>query len=39
MDEMLLKILYNPALKPGMTEAEARPIVYTLAARMTGGAS
>jgi hypothetical protein len=39
MDEQLLQILYNPALRPGMTEAEVRPIVFDLAARMVGGAS
>ncbi|MBI1171792.1 DUF2927 domain-containing protein [bacterium] len=36
-DEMMLRILYNPALHPGMTEAEARPIVQTLASRLLGG--
>lgn len=36
-DELMLKMLYNPALRPGMTEAEARPIVESLAARLTGG--
>lgn len=39
MDEAMLRILYNPALRPGMSEAEARPIVFDLAARMLGGAS
>ena len=39
MDEAMLRILYNPLLVPGMTEAEARPIVFDLAARLTGGAS
>lgn len=39
MDEAMLRILYNPALRPGMTEAEARPIIFDLAAQMTGGAS
>lgn len=39
MDEQMLRILYNPALKPGMTEPEARPVVFDLAARMLGGAS
>lgn len=39
MDEAMLRILYNPALRPGMTETEARPIVFNLAARMQGGAS
>lgn len=38
-DEMMLRILYNPALRPGMTEAEARPIVETLARRLMGGES
>ncbi|MCA0997846.1 DUF2927 domain-containing protein [Alloyangia pacifica] len=37
MDEMLLKILYDPQLKPGMDAATARPIVQDLAAQMTGG--
>lgn len=30
-DELLLKILYDPRLRPGMTEAEARPIVLKIA--------
>lgn len=38
-DEMLLRILYSPELRPGMTAAEARPIVKSLARRMTGGDS
>ncbi|WP_226622231.1 DUF2927 domain-containing protein [Alloyangia pacifica] len=37
MDEMLLKILYDPQLKPGMDAAAARPIVADLAAQLTGG--
>ena len=36
-DELMLKMLYDPALRTGMTEAEARPIVQSLAARLTGG--
>ena len=36
-DEMLLRILYDPRLRPGMHEAEARPIVETIAAELTGG--
>ena len=36
-DELMLKMLYTPALRPGMTEAEARPIVESLATRLTGG--
>lgn len=39
MDELMLRILYNPTLRPGMTEAEARPFVQTLASRLTGGES
>ncbi len=38
-DELMLKMLYNPALRPGMTEYEARPIVESLAARLLGGNS
>lgn len=38
-DELMLKILYDPALHPGMTKAEARPIVETLASRLMGGNS
>lgn len=39
MDEAMLRILYNPALRPGMTEAEARPIVQELATKLMGGGS
>ena len=38
-DELLLQMLYDPRLRPGMTEAEARPIVQTIAAELTGGDS
>ncbi len=38
-DELMLRLLYNPALRPGMTEDEARPIVNTLATRLMGGES
>jgi hypothetical protein len=38
-DEMMLRILYNPALRPGMTEAEARPIIQSLANALMGGDS
>lgn len=38
-DELMLRMLYNPALRPGMTEAEARPIVESLASRLLGGES
>jgi len=37
-DELLLKMLYDPRLTPGMSEAEARPIVNQIAAELTGGA-
>ncbi|MTH77192.1 DUF2927 domain-containing protein [Paracoccus aestuariivivens] len=30
-DELLLKILYDPRLRPGMNEAEARPIILQIA--------
>lgn len=36
-DELLLRMLYDPRLKPGMTAAEARPIVETIAAELMGG--
>jgi hypothetical protein len=36
MDALMLRILYNPALRPGMTAAEARPIVQMLARAMMG---
>jgi len=38
-DEMMLRLLYNPALRPGMTVDEARPIVEKLAAKIMGGPS
>jgi hypothetical protein len=38
-DELMLQILYSPALSPGMTGAEARPIVETLANNLFGGDS
>ncbi len=38
-DELMLRMLYSPALRPGMTEAEARPIIDALAARLLGGES
>lgn len=33
-DERLLKMLYDPRLRPGMNEAEARPIVTRIAAEL-----
>ena len=35
-DEMLLRILYDPALKPGMTLEQARPIIRQIIAGRTG---
>jgi hypothetical protein len=36
-DELMLRILYSPELRPGMSPVEARPIVESLARRLTGG--
>lgn len=36
-DELMLKMLYSPELRTGMTEAEAAPIVRSLATRLAGG--
>ena len=38
-DEQLLRILYSEDLRPGMSAAEARPIVFSLARRLTGSDS
>ncbi len=38
-DELMLKMLYDPRLRPGMTLAEARPIVELIAADLMGGES
>jgi hypothetical protein len=38
-DELLLRMLYSPELRPGMSAAVARPIVFSLARRLTGGDS
>ncbi|MFT3687873.1 DUF2927 domain-containing protein [Paenirhodobacter sp.] len=35
-DELLLRILYDPRLRPGMTEEQARPIVQTIADELLG---
>jgi hypothetical protein len=35
-DELLLRILYDPRLRPGMDEAEATPIVRRIAAELLG---
>lgn len=36
-DELLLRILYDTRLSPGMTAAEAAPVVRQIAAELTGG--
>lgn len=38
-DELLLRMLYDPRLRPGMTAAQARPIVTQIAAELVGGSS
>ncbi len=38
-DELLLRILYDSRLRPGMTEDEARPIVTRIATELLGGDS
>lgn len=38
-DELLLKMLYDPRLRPGMRPDEARPIVREIAAELMGGPS
>ncbi len=38
-DEMLLRMLYNPRLRPGMTPDQARPIASEIAAGLIGGPS
>nr|WP_235971011.1 DUF2927 domain-containing protein [Palleronia pontilimi] len=39
MDELLLRILYDPRLSPGMTAATAMPVVERIAAELVGGPS
>ena len=36
-DELMLRMLYDPALRPGMDEVEARPVVEALAAKLMAG--
>ena len=38
-DELMLRILYSPELRPGMSLAEAEPIVRMLAARLMGAST
>ncbi|RUS60908.1 DUF2927 domain-containing protein [Pseudorhodobacter sp. E13] len=39
MDELMLRMLYDKRLQPGMTAAEARPIIDQLAEDLVGGDS
>ena len=39
MDEILLKLLYDRRLKPGMREAEVRPMLGPIVAGLVGGGS
>ena len=39
LDLLLLRLHYDPRLAPGMSEAEARPIVLRIAADLVGGES
>jgi hypothetical protein len=39
MDEVMLRMLYAPDLSPGLTEAQALPLLLPLARRMLGAAS
>jgi predicted small lipoprotein YifL len=36
-DELMLKMLYSPEFRPGMSEQEARPIAESLASQLMGG--
>jgi hypothetical protein len=38
-DELLLKMLYDPRLMPGMTLDQARPIIARMAEELMGGAT
>ncbi|MGY6549863.1 MAG: DUF2927 domain-containing protein [Roseinatronobacter sp.] len=39
LDEYLLRILYDPRLRPGMRAPEARPVIREIANELMGGAS
>lgn len=39
MDELMLRMLYDARLRPGMSIAEARPIITTIAEELLGGSS
>ncbi|MFZ1468477.1 MAG: DUF2927 domain-containing protein [Paracoccaceae bacterium] len=38
-DELMLRMLYSPALRPGMSVEEAKPVVQRLATKVLGGPS
>jgi len=38
-DRLLLRLHHDPRLRPGMTEAEARPIVFRIASELVAGES
>ncbi len=38
-DELLLQMLYDPRMRPGMTAQEARPVAEEIAAELMGGES
>jgi hypothetical protein len=38
-DLLLLRLHYDPRLTPGMTEAEARPLIFSIASELVGGSS
>jgi len=38
-DELMLRMLYDPRMKPGMTPEEARPVAEIIAAELMGGRS
>ncbi len=38
-DELMLRLLYDPRLRPGMSLAEARPLIETIAAELHPGES
>lgn len=39
LDEQILRVLYDPRLRPGMREREARPLVRQIANELMGGES
>lgn len=38
-DLLLLRLHYDPRLRPGMTEAESRPLIFSIASELVPGAS